>query len=278
MNYNVPATDPQINKQLLLTISIVTFNPDFNELKRTLDSLKTALNEFAPETFLITIVDNSIGYEVSSFLLNNYSALPIKLLHGQGNIGFGRAHNLAMEHMGEFHLILNPDIELHFDALANAITFMKTNPQCGLLSPYAEWPDGERQYLCKRYPAFLDLLLRGFAPDIIRMWFKKRLQHYEMRAETRCNVWWNPPIVSGCLMFFRSATLLRTGGFSEDYFLYFEDFDLSLRVAKFSAIAYVPTVRVIHSGGRASKKGPWHILTFIRSAITFYRKHGLKII
>lgn len=277
MTYSVLPVDPRINNQPLLTVSIVTFNPDFHELKKTLDSLKIALTKLAPETFSITIVDNSSGNDVASFLLRNYPKLPVKLIQGHGNIGFGRAHNLAMQQMGEYHLILNPDVQLHSEALTTAIAFMQTNPECGLISPYATWPNGERQYLCKRYPAVLDLLLRGFAPKTIRTYFKERLQRYEMRAETQSNVWWNPPIVSGCLMFFRTATLLRAGGFSDDYFLYFEDFDLSLRVENISAVAYVPTVRVIHSGGNSSKKGLWHIRTFICSAITFYRKHGLKI-
>lgn len=278
MTYNAPVTDTQINKQPLLTISIVTFNPDFDELKKTLDSLKSALNEFEPETFLITIVDNSFGDEVPSFLQNSYPTLPVKLLHGQGNIGFGRAHNLAMQHMGEFHLILNPDIQLNPDALINAVTFMRANTNCGLLSPYAIWPNGRKQYLCKRYPAAFDLILRGFAPQLVCSLFSARLAHYEMRNETQNSVYWNPPIVSGCFMFFRSISLKKAGGFSDKFFLYFEDFDLSLRVHKVADTAYVPAVLVIHAGGRASKKGFWHIKLFVQSAITFYKIHGVKLL
>lgn len=276
MTYSASATDPQINKQPLLTISIVTFSPDFDELKKTLDSLKAALNEFAPKTFLITIVDNSFSNEVASFLLSNYPTLPVKLLHRQGNIGFGRAHNLAMRQMGEFHLILNPDIQLNPDALINAITFMRAYRNCGLLSPRAFWPNGQRQYLCKRYPAVFDLLLRGFAPRIIRSFFSKRLARYELQTETQDAVYWNPPIVSGCFMFFKSAILKDIGGFNDKFFLYFEDFDLSLKSNKIADTAYVPTVRAIHAGGHASKKGFWHIRTFAASAITFYRTHGLR--
>ncbi|SBW13402.1 hypothetical protein BR10RB9215_C10207 [Brucella sp. 10RB9215] len=276
MTYSVSAADSQISKQPLLTISIVTFNPDFDELKKTLDSLKTALNEFARETFSITIVDNSFSNEAALFL-QHYPTLPIKLIQGQGNIGFGRAHNLAMQQMGEFHLILNPDIQLSPDAIKNAISFMRANERCGLLSPYATWPNGQRQYLCKRYPAVFDLILRGFAPRIIRSFFSIRLARYELQAETQTDIYWNPPIVSGCFMFFRSSTLKKTGGFNDRFFLYFEDFDLSLRSRKITNIAYVPTVRVIHAGGYASKKGSWHIKVFIHSAMTFYKIHGLKL-
>ena len=41
---------------------------------------------------------------------------------------------------------------------------MEQHPDCGLLTPFATWEDGEVQRLCKRYPTVFDLLLRGFAP------------------------------------------------------------------------------------------------------------------
>lgn len=277
MAYNASTPDPQINKQPLLTISIVIFNPDIDELKKTLASLKTALNEFAPETFSITIVDNSLHDTIGSLLQRCYPELRVKLIQGQGNIGFGRAHNLAMRQMGEFHLILNPDVDLDPDALKNAISFMRANELCGLLSPYATGPDEKRQYLCKRYPAIFDLLIRGFAPKIVQSFFSARLARYELQAETQNTVYWNPPIVSGCFMFFRHATLKSICGFSDKFFLYFEDFDLSLRAGKVSDIAYVPTVRVVHAGGNASRKGLWHISVFIQSAMIFYSTHGFKL-
>lgn len=278
MIYSDSAAAPQINNQPLLTISIVTFNPDFNELEKTLDSLKIALTDFDSRSFSIIVVDNSFSNEVASFLSRRYPELRLKIIHGQGNIGFGRAHNLAMlQQMGEFHLILNPDVQIASDALENALQFMKTNEDCGLLSPHAMWPTGQRQYLCKRYPSVFDLALRGFAPKIIRSLFSARLARYELQAETQKEVYWNPPIVSGCFMFFRSTTLKNAGGFNDKFFLYFEDFDLSLRSHKIATTAYVPTVRLFHAGGHASKKGFWHIKIFFQSAMTFYRIHGLKL-
>lgn len=262
----------------LLTISIVTYNPDLHEFRKTLDSLAIALQRCGTSNFLVTIVDNSAQDVISPFIESNYTHLPLRIFRGQGNIGFGRAHNLAIQEIGEFHLILNPDIELHSEALLNAIAFMNFNPRCGLITPYSKWPNGDRQYLCKRYPAVFDLFLRGFAPQFIKSIFKKRLCRYEMQAENQNFVYWNPLIVSGCFMFFRGATLTKTRGFSDDYFLYFEDFDLSIRVHEFAEVAYVPTIKVIHAGGNAAKKGIWHIKLFIFSAIRFYRSHGLKII
>lgn len=277
MNNCVSIKDQQTAEQLLLTISIVTFNPDFDEFAKTLDSLRAASLHIEHNSMSIKIVDNSSQNDVAVFLKENYPELPIHLIHGQGNIGFGRGHNLALQSMGEFHLILNPDIQLHPDALMNAIAFMKINTQCGLLSPFAQWPNGERQYLCKRYPSLFDLMLRGFAPKKIQSFFSRRLAKYEMQAETQDIVYWNPPIISGCFMLFRSIILKKINGFNKEYFLYFEDFDLSLRAAEITQISYVPTVRVIHSGGKASQKGFWHILLFSRSALKFYRMHKIKL-
>lgn len=274
---DVSAAFQQTSEQLLLTISIVTFNPNFSELKKTLNSLKVSLAKLPDEYFSITVVDNSTSDDVTEFIMHNYAQLRIKLIHGQGNVGFGKGHNIAIRNMGKYHLILNPDIQLDADALAVALAFMRENQNCGLLSPHASWPDGRRQYLCKRYPSIFDLLLRGFAPKKVLALFSDRLARYEMQMETENAVYWNPPIVSGCFMLFRSATLKSTGGFDDKYFLYFEDFDLALRSRRIADTAYVPTVRVVHTGGHASKKGIWHVNVFIRSAVKFYRKNGLKL-
>ena len=58
--------------------------------------------------------------------------------------------------------------------------------------------------------------------------------------------------------------------------MYFEDFDLSLRIAPAHKVMYVPAVRIIHFGGDAAKKGRRHVGMFIRSAVTFFSHHGWK--
>ena len=149
---------------------------------------------------------------------------------------------------------------------------MEQHPEIAMLSPSSTKPNGEKEYLCKNYPKSFDLLLRGFAPGGMKRFFSEKLNRYEMRGTTENEVVMDIPLASGCFMFFRRAALVRTGGFSEDYFMYFEDFDLSLRIGK---IAYVPTVRITHFGGGASRKGWRHVRMFAASAFKFYRRNGL---
>lgn len=261
----------------MLTISIVTYNPDVDEFRSTLSSLADALTPFDAFSIAITVIDNSSSDVVSSIIETQLARWNTKLIKGQGNIGFGPGHNLALEDAGRFHLILNPDVEMERSALHNAINFMRANPDCGLLSPCAYWPNGKRQYLCKRYPAMFDLLLRGFAPKGIQLLFNQRLSRYEMRQETQQTVYWDPPIASGCFMLFRGNIFRELKGFDSRYMLYFEDFDISLRAATISSLTYVPSVQIVHAGGNAARKGPWHIRQFLRSALRFFTSHRIKL-
>jgi len=138
-------------------------------------------------------------------------------------------------------------------------------------------PAGTRQYLCKRYPSVFVLFLRGFAPALLRRLFRSYMEAYELRSVIGETVVKGIPMASGCFMFARLAVLRAVGGFSPDYFLYFEDFDLSLRFGRRSSLAFVPAVRVTHSGGNTADKGGRHILLFVRGAATFFRTHGWKL-
>ena len=269
-------------------ISIVTYSPNLAELSATLSSLRNAA-QIAIEAGRISsvqlyLIDNGPGDQWTERLealcraqWSEAGCSKWEVLCPGQNLGFGLAHNLAIDRSsGEYHLVLNPDVTLANDALLNAVDYMDKHPEVGCLSPYAEGKARKREYLCKQPPSVLVLILRGFAPAFLRKLFDKKLAAYEMRGVTENDVVQSVPIASGCFMFFRTNTLKTVGGFSPKYFLYFEDFDLSLRVSKTSAISYVPMVKVVHTGGYASKKGLTHIRMFASSGRTFFGEHGWR--
>jgi GT2 family glycosyltransferase len=263
-----------------LSVSLVTYHPDRPMLRDTLSSLRIAavyalaagdLSEIA-----LTLVDNGDDEELVE-LAQREGWEGIRLESGQGNVGFGRGHNLAMEHgMGDLHLILNPDVYLLPESLALALRFMQAQPECSLLSPAMRGSSRGSHYLCKRPPSVLDLFLRGFAPAWLRWIFRGRMAHYEMDAEGDQPVLWDPPIVSGCFMLCRAELLRQLKGFDPRYFLYFEDFDLSMRARALGRLAAVGDVRIAHFGGGAARKGWKHIKMFCRSARVFFDLHGWK--
>ncbi len=263
---------------MILTICIVLYNSNKSDVKETLDTLLSAIEHAnLIQSSKLYIVDNSEKSNISIEDHRIFSTIPSDIIFGHGNVGFGVGHNMVLQReIGEYHLVLNPDVKLSLTSLEFAINFLDSEKECGLLSPSARYPNGDRQYLCKQYPSLADLLLRGFAPQAVKNIFYQRLATYEMRSETQEHVFWNPPIVSGCFMSFRGTVFKKLNGFDAKYMLYFEDFDISLRTHQFAKIAYVPSVEITHKGGKAARKGIWHIQQFMRSAVIFFRSHGLR--
>ncbi|WP_176049404.1 glycosyltransferase family 2 protein [Burkholderia sp. BCC1644] len=279
---NVISVPPRDNDGL--SVSIVVYHPDAVQLEQTLFSLVAAcerLRTASPECPVdLFLVDNGGLGNIEAMIDRLIAAgITTRILSGHGNVGYGRGHNLAIEASTRpLHLILNPDIDLDANALVAARAFLDSHPDTGALTPWIGDDAGGQQYLCRRYPAMLDLLVRGFLPARFRAPFAKRLARYEMRDVINGqNVVWDPPIVSGCFMLFRTEVLKKLGGFDPRYFLYFEDYDLSLRAHEVARVAYVPSVRVIHHGGGASRKGFAHIRMFAASAFKFYNRFGWRL-
>ena len=272
-----------------LTVSIVTYAPEMALLEQTLNSLVRALcvaharEALAHATF--SIIDNGPGEgwrePLRALLDRAFEDAPwstTEVIAGHGNVGYGRGHNLALlGSRADYHLVLNPDVILADDALYHAIVFMRSHADVGLLAPSVSRPDGGTEYLCKRYPSLIDLLVRGFAPAPIKLMFRARLDHYEMKRETDSGKPFDAPLASGCFLFLRRAAAVSNGGFCDAFFMYFEDFDLSLRIGARARIVCVPQVKIVHYGGNAAAKGRKHIAMFLRSALTFFNRNGWKL-
>jgi len=270
-----------------LSVSLVVFRPDLPVLSSTLHSLRAALEEAERAGVIgaarVDIVDNGSDDPLAidalvQERLGGALWLAVAIRRGHGNVGYGGGHDLAIrEAEGSYHLVLNPDVVLEPRAIIEATRFLETHPAVGLVTPQVRNGQGGREYLCKRPPSVMVLALRGFAPSWLRRPFRRHLERYEMRDLPADEVAFDIPIATGCFMFARRELLQRLGGFSPEYFLYFEDFDLSLRLRQLADIAYVPHVRIVHEGGYAAAKGWAHRRMFIRSAATFFRRHGWKL-
>lgn len=269
-----------------ISISIVVYFPDAAWLATTLETLVAALSHArhagAMRRATVCLVDNETLNAVSPFsaqlesMCNEFGWMEAISIAGHGNVGYGRANNLAIARCtdSDFHLVLNPDVKINEDAITNALHYLQKNIDCAMVSPVATAPDGQALYLVKRFPDLSTLLLRGFAPASIRQQYQARLDAYERRETSFDAPLSDAEIVSGCFMLIRHAALARVDGFDPGFFLYFEDFDLSYRISKFSSIARVADVRIAHAGGSAATKGWRHVWLFVRSALRFYWKHG----
>jgi len=273
-----------IRAKLAVSVSMVTFNSAFDLLEKTLEGLHRALL-YAREQGLdislqLLVVDNSTDPDyrdrVRALVLSEPERFQgVDFWHPGGNIGYGAAHNQAMRRVhSDYHLILNPDVELAEDALYFALGYLWSHPDVAVVSPRATDGSGQVQYLCKRYPSVLVLTLRAFAPAFLRHRFEGYLHSYEIRDACVIDSAADVPLVSGCCMCVRTDILQQAGGFSDLFFMYFEDFDLSLRLQPLGRLVYLPSMHIVHHGGYSARKGLRHITMFAESGWKFFRRHG----
>jgi GT2 family glycosyltransferase len=268
-------------------VAIVTYRCDAVLLERALRSLARAPARARDDDLLrgdlaLHIVDNGPAESrpalEAALCAWDVAQGPLTLHSGHGNVGYGRGNNRVLESLdSDVHLVMNPDVELDEGALGAALASLAKHPSVGLVAPAVSGDDGACQFLCKRYPSVWVLFLRGFAPAAMRRRFEHTIAHYEMRDVIGESFVDRVPLASGCFMLVRTALFTRLGGFDPRFFMYFEDYDLSMRVGREAAIAYVPQARIVHHGGEAARKGWRHVAWFVTSAWRFFARHGWKL-
>lgn len=269
-----------MNKYPSISASIVTYNSNLEQLKRTIESIDDEFSAIEPKgnSWQIIIVDNnseksyreSLLKLVEDFNAGIESGNRIQLSLQPKNNGFGHGHNIAAKlSSADLHLIANPDIYLHQGALTHAISEFRHDKQLSLVLPIIY--DGKRnqQSLHYRTPKFSDIILRSIAPQLMKNLLNVRLKQLSnvpigKKIFRKDNI-----VFSGCLMLVNKKDLLSIGGFNEDYFLYFEDYDLSLRITQKKAAKICRNFCIDHFGGKTHKKSIGHKIAFLKSYLRF---------
>jgi GT2 family glycosyltransferase len=253
----------------MLSISLVLYRNDSEIVNKTLDCISNCGLQYS-----LCIVDNSENRNLQNSLNCTSSEY---FLNPRGNVGFGAGHNLAFQNLKKqkYHLVVNPDIEFDSTVLSEMISYLDANNDIGLLSPKILFKSGQIQYLCKQYPSVGNLFLRRFLPKMLHKYFINYLDKYEMRNfgydKTMDVVY-----LSGCFMLFRTEYIDEIGFFDENFFMYLEDADISLRMSKKHRSVFYPNVFVYHGWARGSHNSLKLMWVTIQSAIYFFNKHGWK--
>lgn len=265
---------------MLLTVSIVLHDPDQNLLVRTLSSLSRSCSEASKFGWIrdarVVLMDHSplpaMPELISSW--QRVCGMDVEYFHNPGNPGFGAGHNAIFRSLAstDFFLVANPDLEFDVTALTAGLAFLAAHPETGVIAPGLIEKDALRP-ACFRSPDFLTLGMRAFGLDARH---SQRIARYECRDWDASRPVFAPTLMSGCCLLFRADAFERLGGFDPNYFLYFEDFDLTRRAARLGLSAYCPAMRVKHAGGGASRKGVRQQMYFLRSAWRFFATHGWR--
>ena len=193
----------------------------------------------------VTLVDNHSEGEVPAWI-NNCTGVRFERLNE--NTGFAGGNNIGFQisrnDQAEFTLFLNNDALIAPGAILKLAEFLVDNPEAGIVTPpvyYASdperiWSAGGRfipwkmRFDQKVYPSRNDLPAQAVKLDF----------------------------ASGCAMMIRTELFERTGGFRDDFFMYYEDADLCRKVSLAGySIWLLPAEEVVHhvasgSGGELS--------------------------
>ncbi len=232
-------------------------------IKKTLDSLL----EFTAADFELYIVDNSSTDGTPEFIEQNYPEL--ELIRNTGNAGFGAGHNLIRDRLdSEYHVVINPDIILHDDAISALADYLEEHEDVGMLAPRICYPDGRTQILGKRDPKLKYLIASRLRNDEKP---GKLLREYAM-LDADYSKPFEIENASGCFFMIRTELFKQIGGFDEGYFLYFEDSDITRTVRQKSRVVFCPQIVVYHEWERASKRNYKLLLVHIRSMFYYMNK------
>ena len=228
----------------ILSIIIVAYQSR-PELPACLGSLP---RELLGRPVEVCVVNNSPGDGVAAWLAREFPA--VRLIAPGTNAGFGRANNLGYRATtGECVLFLNPDTVANAAALEHCVRRVRAEPDLGLISPRLEQADGSMDLACRRsIPTLWDGFCRasGLAAAFPgrALFAGYNLTHRPMDGTYEVGA------INGAFMLGRRALLERTGQFDEAFFMYGDDLDLCIRVARAGfKIVYDGRVTLTHLKG-----------------------------
>ena len=263
----------QVSVQPVLSIIIVCYKSR-DEIGACLASLPRTIEGESTE---VIVVDNSPGDGTGEIVRRDFPWVQ-DLAPGE-NLGFGRANNLGyQESSGECVLFLNPDTINNAGALERCVQRVRAEANLGLISPKLVLADGSMDLACRRsIPTLWDGFCRacGLAAAFPRT---KLLAGYNL-TYLPIDGTYDVGAINGAFMMARREVLERvaergmgilpisgaypqtTGKmpvapsnhpavFDESFFMYGDDLDLCIRVARAGyRIVYDGSVQITHLKG-----------------------------
>jgi O-antigen biosynthesis protein len=248
-----------------LSVVIVSYNVrEF--LEKSLRSIYRASANIECE---IIVVDNNSDDGSCRMVEQSFPA--VILLKNLTNAGFSAANNKAIRiARGRYILLLNPDTIVGDDTFTKCISFMNENPDAGAVG--VRMVDGRGSYLPESKRAIPTPSAAFFKTFGIARLFprsKHFSSYYSLHVDQMATS--EVEVLAGAYMFIRAETLKKTGLLDEDYFMYGEDVDLSIRIMKAGyKNYYLPETTIVHYKGKSTLRNGYTDIHHFYNAMRIY--------
>ncbi|MEO6994788.1 MAG: glycosyltransferase family 2 protein, partial [Lacunisphaera sp.] len=221
-----------------------------NEIGPCLESVP---REIAGRGIEVVVVDNSSNTDGLGEIVRR--GFPwVAYVDPAVNLGFGRANNLGYARSsGDYVLFLNPDTVVNEAALLHCIERLEQDVRIGLISPKLAQADGTMDQACRRsIPTLWDGFCRasGLASIFSQRAFFSGYNLTHLPVDGTYEV----GAINGAFMLAPRRMLAEVAPdgkvFDETFFMYGDDLDLCIRVARAGwKIVYDGSVSIVHLKG-----------------------------
>lgn len=255
-------------------VSIIIVN--YKSVKVLRDCLRSIYDSGLKYRFEIIVVNNDEN-KVTGFRL--IKEFPDIILIENENKGFGFGNNIgAQSAKGEYLFFLNPDTILFNNSVNILIDYLEKHKKAGVVAPLLLNADttpilhqGTRKLTPLRAIFGLSIMNKLFPNNPIanKFWMIGRDKTKIAKVY----------VVPGSAFIIRSDLFNRINGFDENFFLYFEEFDLCNRVnEKGYDLFIIPEAKVIHLWGKSTKYRKDLDMIFRKSRFYYFKKYyGITI-
>ena len=263
--------------------SVLTVVLNFRTPDLTLKAVEAALREMEGLAGAITVVDNDSGdssYDVLTKAVQERGWSRVRVLQSGRNGGYGAGNNFGIRQglpdgsSPDYVYILNSDAFPQVGAIRLLLEYLQTHPQVGFAGSRLHGEDGVYHQTAFRFPTVFSEFESGAGTGPISRLLRRYVVALPEPLEVQEVDW-----MAGASLMVRHRTYEETGGFDEQFFLYFEETDLCLRARRAGTLsAYVPQSRVMHIGSVSTGMKTWKRMPpfWFDSRLWYFTKnHGI---
>ena len=260
------------------SIIIVTYNGE-NYIKNCLDSILKQNSQ----NFEVIIVDNKSNDKTLELVKDfQKKSKKIYLIKNNENLGFSKSNNIgikfALEKKADYVLLLNQDTVVDKKLISSGIKYFRLLKDAGAFSPKVLIKNNKIIWWIGTKVFTLSDLLKNLKLGV-SVHVDKEKEDYPIKEPIEVEA------VSGCSLFIKKDVIEKVGLLDEDFFMYGEDMDYSIRLKKTGYKLYViPETVVLHDVGLESfslKKNFKKYKVYIKSSMQVINKDfslGYKIV
>lgn len=249
-----------------MNVSIIIVN--YNTVSLLCDAIDSVLEKTTDISYEIIVVDNNSSDNSENIIPQKYGdkVIFIKLPE---NIGFGRANNEGVKLAnGKYLFLLNPDTILLNNAVKILADFLENNANAGICG--GNLVDEKRQ-AAHSYSMILPSIT--WELNILFAEFPEKLFFSK-------NVWFNHTgkarkvaHITGADLMIKADLFRRLNGFDADFFMYFEETELTFRLKKVGFEVYsIPQAEIMHLEGKSIGTDEKRVKMILSGRNLFYKK------